>query len=223
MAIKRGKDGKFQANGGRKAPTASNGIPGKPGPKPGARQNPESKRAVAARERKARRLDAVREVILEDIRTNRQRGYSLLSSADISVRLSKRADADEVAAKPASVRAAIAELIKDKRLVRATRRMAGEPGEPAWSQWTRNAIALPDADVKGTKSVLRQESDVAQRHLNYVTSGAGRWRRKRVEAQNTDVAIVARENTPSAIKLDEVETIAEMLSRETRSGRFTAA
>lgn len=218
MTIKRDKTGKFAANGGRTAPQASR-IPGKRGPKPGSTQSPKSARSVAARERRERRLEAITEIIRDDILSNHSKiGYSTLSSEQISERLPA-----EAAASPASVRAAIAQLIKDKRLVRATRRMAGEPGEPAWSQWTRNSLALPDASVKATKSVLRQEAEVAERHHRYVTTGKGRWKRKRLKDQNSDTAIVARENTPSAIKIDEVETIAEQLSAERKHGRFRAA
>lgn len=218
MAIKRNKDGKFAANpGGRMAPTASR-IPGKRGPQPGTKQNPESGRAIAARERRERRLEAVTAIIRDDIANHSKLGYSTLSSEQIAELLPA-----DVSTSPASVRASIAQLIKEKRLVRATRRMAGIPGEPAWSQWTRNALALPDANVRATKSVLRQEAEVAERHHRYVTTGKGRWRRKRLKDQNSDVAIVARENTPSAIKIGEVETIAGQLAAERKQGRFRAA
>ena len=206
MPTKRASNGQFQANGGKQVPTVSTAPRGKPGPSKGTKQNPESGRLRAAEARREARREAVREVILEDIRAS-SRGYSLLSSGDIANRLKQREDADQLAASPASVRSAIAQLISSKRLVRATRRMAGEPGEPSWSQWTRNAVALPDASVGGARHVLAQEAEVAERHARFVQRRPG---------------ASPRINTPSAVSPAELETIAEQLARENRVGRFAA-
>lgn len=200
------KTGQFQANGGRQVPTASTAPRGKPGPAVGTKQNPESGRARAAEARREARREAVREVILEDIRASRH-GYSNLSSGDIAARLSQREDAAELAASPASVRSAIAQLISSKRLVRATRRMSGERGEASWSLWTRNSVALPDASVGGARHVLAQEAEVAERHARFVQRRPG---------------ASPRINTPSAVSPAELETIAEQLAREAQPGRFAA-